>query len=107
MKISDLNTRVQFQAETRVKDEGLGYTSTWGTIYDVAANAVQKDGSEVERHGRRTTIAPVVITVRWSPERAITTALRVLWGARKLNILSVAEAKPWVRVVCQEVDGHA
>jgi head-tail adaptor len=106
VKISDLKRRVQIQQRTRQPDGGGGFDGGWQTVYTLAAQITQNDGSLAFRYGRIEALAPWVVTIRYSQAQSIDTNMQILYGTHKLvikSVVNVGDANRWLRISCEEV----
>ena len=105
MRIGDLRKRVTIEAEAQTADGAGGYALAWTTIATVWGEIQPITGKKLffaqHLEGRVTHH----VTLRWDPDVAITTDMRVSYNSRLFNIHAVnntGETNRWAELLVEE-----
>lgn len=82
-----LRHRIEIQSVTQTADGAGGYTESWATVATVWASIEPANGREKWMAMQTETYMTHVIMCRY--QSSITTAKRILFGARKFDIVEV------------------
>lgn len=96
-----LRERVQLQAATTSKNAAGGTVKTWATVATVWAHVVMASGTETVESGKLSAVEAYVVTVRHRTD--MTTANRVIWGSKTMDIRKVSPdpSRQWTPMVCE------
>lgn len=98
-----LRHQVKLQSPTRTTDAGGGQAISWSTLAELYADVRPKPGSEDFQHGQLQERTQHEVTIRFRSD--ISTAYRVLFGSRILNIRhiqNVNERDRFLILTCEE-----
>lgn len=101
--VSDLRDRVTIEMATRVGDGVGGAASSWIELATVWASVTPLTGREVATGERVEAHQGYRITIRYRND--VTTAMRVIWAGRTLNIRSLADPDGrmrWLELTVEE-----
>lgn len=101
--ISGLRQRVMLQRRVEVADTGGGVSLVWTDIAELWAGILPLAGGERVREMRVQPVQNFLIQLRYRDD--ITTADRLLFGQRVLNIRSIRnvnERNQWLECRCEE-----
>lgn len=102
-RISRLREFVDIQSASTVSDGYGGQTVTWSNLYsNVPATVIPVRGNEQEVQGRRTTIETFLVKFRYG--LVVSTANRIVWGTRTLDIRSVQDREGDRRMLTLECE---
>lgn len=104
MRAGELRHRVTIQQKTFSRDSYGGETITWTDVATVWAAVEPISGREY--FTAQQTQAEVTTRIRIRHRAGITPVMRVLWGTRLYDIISVIEVKERnreIHLMCQEV----
>ena len=83
-----MRDRITVQRQTTVADSYGGRSKTWAAVYtNIAAKVQAVRGAETEQAGRRLTTETYIVTINRG--YTITSADRIIWGTKTLNISTV------------------
>lgn len=85
--IGGLRHRVTIQEETKTEDTGGGFALAWADVSTMWCDVVPATGREVFQAQQLQKNVSHKITTRYRTD--VTTANRLLWGARTFNVRSV------------------
>lgn len=86
MSVGEFRKRIIIQTPTRVSDSQGGAAQTWSTFATVWAKIEPRSASQGYKGQALYQDTTHVITVRQPPVLALTTAMRILYGARLFQI---------------------
>ena len=104
--IGSLRERVTIQSETRTADAAGGAVVTWSALPHapmVWARVEPLLGREALQAMQLKAPVSYRVTMRWRDD--ITAAMRLVWGARVLNIRSIInpdERRRYIELMCEE-----
>lgn len=105
-RIGPMRERVTLQSATRTADAGGGAAVTWSPLAHGAtvwARVTPLSGSEALQAMRLQARVTHLVTMRWRDD--VTAAMRLVWGARVLNIRAVTnpdERRRYLELLCEE-----
>ncbi|WP_372400737.1 phage head closure protein (plasmid) [Azospirillum sp. HJ39] len=102
IRMGELDQRVTIQAETETPDGRGGYTKGWSAVATVWARVRPLSGRE--RQNAQQTEASVSYGVVIRRRTDVTTACRLIWNGKVMNIRFVGEAgtrDPWLSLECE------
>ena len=101
--IGRLRRRVSLQEKSRVTDVGGGAAETWATVATVWAAVEERLASEISTAEQTQARVAVTLTLRYRAD--VTTAHRVVIGARVLAIKAIRDIDGrgrWLELDCRE-----
>lgn len=105
MPIGALRKQVTIQAETSTPDGAGGYTVGWTNVATVWADIKPLSGNEPFVAGHLEGHVTHRVTMRYRTDIAVTTDMRLLYGARLFNIRAVMntdEQNHWWELLVEE-----
>ncbi len=98
-----MDKRIIVQVNTPASDSQGGYSDSWATLTTVWASIEPAKGYEKFQASQLETPISHKVTIRY--RSGITTAHRILWGSRVLNIkevINIDEANAFLRITAIE-----
>jgi SPP1 family predicted phage head-tail adaptor len=105
MRIGELRKRVTVQAEQATTDNAGGYGLGWTDVATVWAEIKPVSGNKIYTAQHLEGHVTHEITMRWQSGTAITTDMRILYGARLFNIRAVentGERNQFLEILAEE-----
>ena len=105
-RVGAMRERVRIERESRTPDAGGGAQASWtplGHAPTVWARVEPIAGTELVQAMRLQARVTHRVTMRWRGD--VTAAMRLVWGARSLNIRAVTnpdERRRYLELLCEE-----
>lgn len=99
----ELNRRINLQSQTTTTDTEGRWSGSWVTVFRPWAKIATDSGSEIQEGDQEQTVLRHTVRIRYRP--GVTAAMRVTYGARVFDILSVIDPDQrheWLDLSCQE-----
>ena len=104
--IGAMRERITFQSVTETVDTAGGFTDTWAAVDTVWARVTPVKGNETETGAQVTAVQTYLVEIRH--RTGLTTKMRILWGAKTLNIRRIENRDERTRrLMIEAVEGEA